>query len=113
MASVPRLRADRNLFLITSTLIFFNTIGVEWLYKALEQYTYITVRSIIFKFVALIAMFVLVRDADDYVIYGGISIFAASASNVFNFLRLRKILGKEKCQDLILEDISSRYLHFL
>ena len=100
MASVPRLRADRNLFLITSTLIFFNTIGVEWLYKALEQYTYITVRSIIFKFVALIAMFVLVRDADDYVIYGGISIFAASASNVFNFLRLRKILGKRKVSGL-------------
>ena len=59
LASVPRLRADRNLFLITSTLIFFNTIGVEWLYKALEQYTYITIRSIIFKFIALIAMFIL------------------------------------------------------
>ena len=45
-------------------------------------------------------MFVLVRDADDYVIYGGISIFAASASNVFNFLRLRKILGKRKVSGL-------------
>ena len=78
--SVPRLR----------------TIGVEWLYKALEYYTYITVRSIIFKFIALIAMFVLIHDVNDYVIYGGISIFAASASNVFNFIRLRKIVGSEK-----------------
>ena len=33
---------------------------------------------------------------NDYVIYGGISIFAASASNVFNFIRLRKIVGSEK-----------------
>lgn len=97
---VPRLRADRTLFLITGTLIFFNTIGVEWLYKALEQYTYITVRSIIFKFIALIAMFVLVHDVNDYVIYGGISIFAASASNVFNFIRLRKIIGKKKVSQL-------------
>lgn len=97
---VPRLRADRTLFLITGTLILFNTIGVEWLYKALEQYTYITVRSIIFKFIALIAMFVLVHDVDDYVIYGGISIFAASASNVFNFIRLRKIIGKRKVSQL-------------
>ena len=97
---VPRLRADRTLFLITGTLIFFNTIGVEWLYKALEQYTYITVRSIIFKFIALIAMFVLVHDVDDYVIYGGISIFAASASNAFNFIRLRKIIGKKKVSQL-------------
>ena len=100
LAYVPRLRADRTLFLITGTLIFFNTIGVEWLYKALEQYTYITIRSIIFKFIALIAMFALVRDTDDYVIYGGISIFAASASNVFNFIRLRKIIGKRKVTNL-------------
>lgn len=97
---VPRLRAERTLFLITGTLIFFNTIGVEWLYKALEQYTYITVRSIIFKFIALIAMFALVHDVDDYVIYGGISIFAASASNAFNFIRLRKIIGKKKVSEL-------------
>ena len=97
---VPRLRAERTLFLITGTLIFFNTIGVEWLYKALEQYTYITGRSIIFKFIALIAMFALVHDVDDYVIYGGISIFAASASNAFNFIRLRKIIGKKKVSQL-------------
>ena len=94
--SVPRLRSDKTLFVVMSSLIFFNTIGVEWLYKALEYYTYITVRSIIFKFIALIAMFVLIHDVDDYVIYGGISIFAASASNVFNFIRLRKIVGSEK-----------------
>lgn len=93
---VPRLRSDKTLFVVMSSLIFFNTIGVEWLYKALEYYTYITVRSIIFKFIALIAMFVLIHDVDDYVIYGGISIFAASASNVFNFIRLRKIVGSEK-----------------
>ena len=100
MASVPKMRHDWTLFLITSSLVFFNTIGVEWLYKALEQYTYITIRSIIFKFIALIAMFVLVHNAGDYVIYGGISIFAASASNVFNFIRLRKIVGREKVSNL-------------
>lgn len=103
LATVPKMRSDWKLFLITSTLIFFNTIGVEWLYKALEQYTYIAVRSIIFKFIALIAMFVLVRNVDDYVIYGGISIFAASASNVFNFIRLRKIIGHGKVPGLDLK----------
>ena len=56
---VPRLRAERTLYLLVSLSMIFNTIGMEWLYKALEQYTYITVRSIVFKIVALIAMFVL------------------------------------------------------
>ena len=59
--TVPRLNQDKELFLIVSLTIFFNVIGMEWLYKALEQYTYITVRSIIFKFIALIAMFLLIH----------------------------------------------------
>lgn len=74
------------------SLILFNTIGVEWLYKGLEQYSYITVRSIVFKFIALLAMFLLVHEKEDYVIYGGITIFAAAGSNFLNFINLRKYI---------------------
>lgn len=90
---IPRLQQEKTLFIIVSFTIIFNAIGVEWLYKAVEEYTYITVRSIIFKFIALIAMFVLIHEKSDYVIYGGISIFAACASNVLNFINLRKIVN--------------------
>lgn len=93
IATVPRLRSDRALYLIMSSTILLTTIGMEWLYKALEQYTYITVRSVIFKFVALIAMFALVHKQSDYVLYGGISILAASASNVFNLINAHKYIG--------------------
>ena len=85
---VPRFRQDKDLFLIVGLTIFFNAIGMEWLYKALEQYTYITVRSIIFKFIAIVAMFLMVHEQSDYVIYGGISILASSASNIFNFFHI-------------------------
>ena len=89
---VPRLREDRVLYILVSLTIIFNTIGMEWLYKALEQYTYITVRSILFKFVSLAAMFMLVREKDDYVIYGGITILASSASYLMNFLHARRYI---------------------
>jgi O-antigen/teichoic acid export membrane protein len=39
--------------------------------------------------VALIALFLLVHEQSDYVIYGGISILASSASNIMNFFHLR------------------------
>ena len=90
---VPRLQGERTLYLLVSLTILFNTIGMEWLYKALEQYTYITVRSIVFKLVALVATFALVHSEDDYVIYGGITIFASSASNILNFIHARKYIG--------------------
>ena len=85
---VPRLHQEKELFLIVGLTILFNAIGMEWLYKALEQYTYITVRSILFKLIAILAMFLLVHEQNDYMIYGGVSILASSASNVFNFIHL-------------------------
>ena len=90
LASVPKLANEKNLYMVVSVVIILNTLGVEWLYKALEKYTYITIRSVIFKLIALIAMFMLVHEKEDYVIYGGITIFATSASNILNFLNLRK-----------------------
>ena len=89
---VPRLQDDRTLYLIVSVNIFLTAIGMEWIYKAMEMYSYITIRSIIFKFVALCAMFLLVHEQKDYVIYGGISIFAASASNILNFINIHKYI---------------------
>lgn len=90
---VLRLRQDRLLYILVSLTIIFNTIGMEWLYKALEQYTYITVRSIAFKLVSLGAMFALIRSKDDYVIYGGITILASSASYLMNFFHARKYIS--------------------
>lgn len=92
LVSVDKIWFEKELYIITSLSIVFNTIGMEWLYKALEQYTYITVRSILFKFIALIAMFILVKEQKDYVIYGAISIFAASASGLLNFINIRKYI---------------------
>ena len=87
------MQAEKPLFLVISLTIFFNMIGMDWLYKGLERYTYITVTSIIFKFIALLAMFALIHEKSDYVIYGGISIFAASASNVCNLMNVHKYIN--------------------
>ena len=89
---VPRLYEDRALYLIVSSTILLNTIGMEWLYKGLEQYSYITIRSLIFKLIALCATFLLIHSSKDYVVYGAITIFASSASNICNFVRSRKLI---------------------
>ena len=90
---VPKMRNNKTLFIVMSATILFNVIGIEWMYKALEQYTYIAIRSIIFKFIALILMFLLVRSKNDNVWYGVITIFAASASNILNFFNAHKYIS--------------------
>lgn len=89
---VERLRNEKILFVIMGSMILFNSIGMEWLYKALEEYTYITIRSIVFKAIAVSMMLIVVKSQGDYVIYGVISIFAASASNVMNCINAHKYI---------------------
>lgn len=87
---IPRLAEEKTLFLILSVSIFFNTLGVEWLYKALEKYQYITSRSIAFKVLSLLLLFTFVHKKDDYLIYAAITIFASVGSNILNFIHLSK-----------------------
>lgn len=93
LMTVPKFKSEKTLLIIVSLTLLFNTIGMEWLYKALEQYMYITIRSIIFKVIAVIAMFLLVHEKSDYIIYGAISIFASSASNIFNLINVHKYIN--------------------
>ena len=93
IAMIPRFQEEKRLLLIISTGIILSVFGVEWLYKGLELYSYITIRSIIFKFIALIAMFLMVRTKDDYLQYGFITVLAANASNILNLVNANKYIG--------------------
>lgn len=88
---IPKLSADKALFAVMSVSILFQMLGVEWLFKALEEYTYITMRSLLFKVIALILMFLCVRDTGDYVIYGALTMFAGVGSNICNIFRMRRL----------------------
>lgn len=44
LMTVPKFKSEKTLLIIVSLTLLFNTIGMEWLYKALEQYTYITIQ---------------------------------------------------------------------
>lgn len=75
---------------IFSLQIIFTTIGTEWIYQIYEDYTYITLRSIIFQCVSLILLFVFVRNKQDYLNYAAISVFSTVGSNILNFFYARK-----------------------
>ncbi|MEX2784910.1 oligosaccharide flippase family protein [Streptococcus sp. H49] len=103
VAMVPKLSQEKLLYLLMSSTLVFNVLGVDWLYKALERYSYITVRSIVFKLLSLILMFLLVKNSGNYVIYGGLTVFAAVGSNLLNFLNLRRIVHLKPLKNLDLK----------
>ncbi|MCM1326113.1 MAG: flippase [Bacteroidales bacterium] len=80
----------KDCILICSISMFFSTIGIEWFYGIYEEYTYITVRSAVFKVISLLLMLIFVRQQEHYLRYAAVCVFATSGSCVLNFLRSKK-----------------------
>lgn len=85
-----KLRGYADLIVILSLQIFFTTIGTEWIFTIFEEYTYITLRSLLFQILSLAALFALVKTKDDYCIYAGITVFSAVGANLLNVFRVRR-----------------------
>lgn len=96
IVTVDKLYAEKELMFINLIGMVLNTFGVNWLYSALEQYSYITIRSIAFKALSVILMFLFVSQPSDYIIYGGITVFATAGSNILNFIRIKKYIYLKK-----------------
>lgn len=93
---VPQFAEEKTLLFINSISMVLNVIGVTWFYNAIEQYAYITACSIAFKLASILLMFLLVKNPEDYVKYGAITVFAASGSYILNFWNLRKHIRFKK-----------------
>ena len=90
--TVPKFQAEQGLFLINGLSIVLNLFGMNWVYQALEQYDYITFRSLFFKIVSIVLMFLLVHEQGDYIKYAAITVLAGVGSNILNFIRLHRFI---------------------
>lgn len=90
--------------LVFGLQLFFTTIGTEWLYTIYEEYQYITVRSIIFKIISIILLFILVHSPNDYLWYAAITVFASVGSNILNYIH-----AKSFCHIKLVRDTNWKY----
>ena len=80
----------RLLIIIESTTILFTALGADWLNSAMEDFQYITIRTVVSQLIALVATFLFVRTEDDYPVYAIICVFGSSAAQIINiFYRKR------------------------
>lgn len=72
--------------------VFFNYLNIDWMYKGLEEYGYITGRSLLIKGLSMVALFLFVKTRQDYVAYALISSFATGGNYVFNVIHAKKFV---------------------
>ena len=77
-----KLEPYRLLIFIQSTTILFTTLGADWLNTAMEDFLYITIRSISFQIISLALLFVFVKNQNDYINYAIITVVSSSGANI-------------------------------
>ncbi|HWQ88520.1 MAG TPA: oligosaccharide flippase family protein [Desulfitobacteriaceae bacterium] len=90
--NIEKFYVDWTLYLIMGLSIVLNMFAIDWFYRGIEEYRFITVRSAIFKLISLISIFLFVKQAGHYVIYGLISVMAISLSGILNYIYSRKFV---------------------
>lgn len=78
---------------ISSLLVAFTTFGIEWLYQILEDFQYISIRSIAIQIISFISLLLFVRNASDYPIYAMITVFATGGNCFINIWQSRKYVN--------------------
>lgn len=96
ISTVSKLSDYVPLLLIFSTHIIFTTLSVDWLYNALEEFRYVTIRSFIFHCIALVYLFTFVKTKDDLIHYAIYGVITDVGSYIFNFIHSRKFIYYNK-----------------
>lgn len=73
--------------------IAFNYLNIDWMYQGLEEYGYITGRSLLIKGISLLTLFFFVKAKQDYVAYALISSLATGGNYIFNVIHARKFVS--------------------
>lgn len=80
----PRLQEYQVFIIIYSVTLFFNTLGVEWIFSVYEDYYYLTVRTIVIQIISLVALFLFVRSQNDLMMYMVILTVGKSLPSLWN-----------------------------
>lgn len=73
-----------------SLSIICTTLSVEWIYQAEEEYVYISIRTILVQFIALIFMFLFVKTEKDTLAYSLVLVFSSGGYCIFNLIHAKK-----------------------
>lgn len=87
---IPQIHRQAPLFYVLSLTIVFTTLGVDWFYQGIEDFKFITIRAVIVRTLAAVALFIFVHDSSDLLIYGMVTVGSTVGNNIINFIHLRK-----------------------
>ena len=92
VVTIPKLCQYDELFYIGTAKILFTVFLVEWFFTGVENFRYITLRSILIKVLYIISVFLFVRDTSDYRLYFILTVGVVVLNALINQFYIRRLV---------------------
>ena len=99
--TVPQLRENQQLMWIGALKLVSNYLLVEWLYKGLEEFKYITNRTVLVKLLYVVAVFLFIKSPEDRNIYYLLLTLMITGNALINIIHSRKYVSLSLTTDRI------------
>lgn len=90
--TIDELYKYKELIYVGAAKLVCNYLLIEWLYTGLENFKYITIRTILVKSCYVIGVFLFVKDENDYPIYYILLVLMVVVNSIFNIIYARKFV---------------------
>lgn len=92
IATIPKFNQFSELFYIGVAKILFTVLLVEWFFTGIEHFRFIAIRSIFIKLTYVFAVFVFIKDSNDYVLYFILTVGVVVFNAIINITYIRKFV---------------------
>lgn len=87
---IPQLNENYAIFLIAGIVLYITPFRVDWFFSGLEEFGYITFRSLIIKTLGVVLLFIFVREKDDLIDYIWLGVLTTILNELWNYVKLYK-----------------------
>lgn len=90
--TIPRFIANKELMVYGTFSLFFTTLLIEWFYQGMENFKYITIRSVLVKLLYALSVLFFIRTENDYVLYYKLTVGVVVINALINLIHSRKFV---------------------
>ncbi len=85
---INQLNKDFIYFVLAGFSLYLSPFQTNWFYQGIEEFDFITIRSIIVKVISIVCLFVFVRTRDDLIPYIIISVMGTVVADIWNYVKM-------------------------
>lgn len=89
---ISDLQKHREMMYVGALKLVFNCLLIEWFYKGIENFKFITQRTILARLVYVVLVFICIRDKNDYDIYYFLTVLTIVFNAIINIFYSRKFV---------------------